>query len=39
MKLFTSVRAGVTGTVREVLAEDAQLVEFDQPLFLIEPHA
>jgi acetyl-CoA carboxylase biotin carboxyl carrier protein len=37
MKLFTSVRAGVTGTVREVLAEDAQLVEFDQPLFLIEP--
>jgi acetyl-CoA carboxylase biotin carboxyl carrier protein len=39
MKLFTSVRAGVTGTVREVLAEDAQLVEFDQPLFLIEPLA
>ena len=39
MKLFTSVRAGVTGTVREVLAEDAQLVEFDQPLFLIEPFA
>ena len=37
MKLFTSVRAGVAGTVREVLAEDAQLVEFDQPLFLIEP--
>jgi acetyl-CoA carboxylase biotin carboxyl carrier protein len=39
MKLFTSVRAGVAGTVREVLAEDAQLVEFDQPLFLIEPPA
>ncbi len=37
MKLFTSVCAGVAGTVREVLAEDAQLVEFDQPLFLIEP--
>jgi acetyl-CoA carboxylase biotin carboxyl carrier protein len=39
MKLFTSVRAGVVGRVREILAEDAQLVEFDQPLFLIEPVA
>jgi acetyl-CoA carboxylase biotin carboxyl carrier protein len=37
MKLFTSVRAGVTGTVREVCVEDTQLVEFDQPLFLVEP--
>ncbi len=37
MKLFTSVCAGVAGTVREVLAEDSQLVEFDQALFLIEP--
>ena len=39
MKLFTSVRAGVAGTVREMLVEDAELVEFDQPLFLIEPLA
>jgi acetyl-CoA carboxylase biotin carboxyl carrier protein len=39
MKLFTSVCAGTAGTVREVFAEDSQLVEFDQPLFLIEPHA
>jgi acetyl-CoA carboxylase biotin carboxyl carrier protein len=37
MKLFTSVRAGIAGTVREVCVDDAQLVEFDQPLFLIEP--
>jgi acetyl-CoA carboxylase biotin carboxyl carrier protein len=37
MKLFTSVRAGVTGMVREICVEDAQLVEFDQPLFLVEP--
>jgi acetyl-CoA carboxylase biotin carboxyl carrier protein len=37
MKLFTSVRAGVGGTVREICVEDAQLVEFDQPLFLMEP--
>ncbi len=39
MKLFTPVCAGVAGTVREMLAEDSQLVEFDQPLFLIEPLA
>ncbi len=39
MKLFTPVRAGVTGTVRKVLAQDSQLVEYDQPLFLIEPSA
>ena len=37
MKLFTSVLAGVEGTVRKVLVEDAELVEYDQPLFLIEP--
>jgi acetyl-CoA carboxylase biotin carboxyl carrier protein len=39
MKLFTSVLAGVSGTVSKVLVEDSQLVEFDQPLFLIEPLA
>lgn len=39
MKLFTPVRAGVAGIVRKVLVEDAQLVEYDQPLFLIEPSA
>jgi acetyl-CoA carboxylase biotin carboxyl carrier protein len=39
MKLFTSVSAGVRGTVRRILAEDSQLVEFDQPLFLVEPRA
>jgi acetyl-CoA carboxylase biotin carboxyl carrier protein len=37
MKLFTSVPAGVAGTVRKVLVEDAELVEYDQPLFLIAP--
>jgi acetyl-CoA carboxylase biotin carboxyl carrier protein len=37
MKLFTSVLAGVAGTVRKILVEDAELVEYDQPLFLIEP--
>ena len=39
MKLFTTVRSGVAGTVREILAKDEELVEFDQPLFVIEPNA
>lgn len=39
MKLFTTVRAGVAGTVRDVLVKDSDLVEFDQPLILIEPDA
>ena len=37
MKLFTPVHAGATGTVHQILAEDSQVVEFDQPLFLIKP--
>jgi acetyl-CoA carboxylase biotin carboxyl carrier protein len=37
MKLFTTVQAGKTGTIRKIYAADAELVEFDQPLFLIEP--
>jgi acetyl-CoA carboxylase biotin carboxyl carrier protein len=36
MKLFTTVRAGVRGTVREVYPADSDLVEYDQPLFLVE---
>ena len=39
MKLFTPLCAGIAGTVREVLVKDSQLVEFDQPLFLIELNA
>lgn len=39
MKLFTAVRAGTTGTVQRILVEDGQMVEFDQPLFVIEPVA
>lgn len=39
MKLFTTLRAGVAGTVREVYVQDGELVEFDQPLFLIQPNA
>lgn len=36
MKLFTSVKAGVSGTIREVCVEDGVLVEGGQVLFLIE---
>lgn len=39
MKLFTTMRAGVAGVVREIHVKDGDLVEFDQPLFLIEPDA
>jgi acetyl-CoA carboxylase biotin carboxyl carrier protein len=39
MKRFTTLRAGVAGTVREVYARDGELVEFAQPLFLIDTHA
>jgi acetyl-CoA carboxylase biotin carboxyl carrier protein len=38
MKLFTTVRAGIEGIIREVYPTDAAMVEFDQPLFLVEPH-
>jgi acetyl-CoA carboxylase biotin carboxyl carrier protein len=37
MKLFTPVRAGVKGIVRQVCVEDSELVEYDQALFYIEP--
>lgn len=37
MKLFTQIPAGVAGRVVEVVARDAVLVEYGQPLVLIEP--
>jgi acetyl-CoA carboxylase biotin carboxyl carrier protein len=37
MKLFTGVQAGVAGVVREVLVSDGELVEYEQPLFLVDP--
>lgn len=39
MKLFTPVKAGVSGTVRDICAADAQMVEFEQVLVIIEPDA
>jgi acetyl-CoA carboxylase biotin carboxyl carrier protein len=35
MKLFTTISATVAGMVAQVCADDAQLVEFDQVLFVI----
>ena len=37
MKLFAPVAAGVRGTVRQILATDGTMVEFDAPLILVEP--
>lgn len=37
MKLFTSVRAGVAGTVRRIVVQDADMVEHEQVLLYIEP--
>ena len=37
MKVFNSVRAGVTGTVVEVVAQNGGFVEFGQTLFIVKP--
>ena len=37
MKMMNSVPAGVAGTIVEVCAENAQLVEYGEPLFRVEP--
>ena len=36
MKLFNTIKAGVRGRIAKVCAENAQMVEFQQTLFLIE---
>ncbi len=37
MKMMNSVPAGVVGTIVEVCADNAQLVEYGAPLFQVEP--
>ncbi len=37
MKLFNNIEAEVSGTIVKVLVEDASPVEYDQPLFLVDP--
>jgi acetyl-CoA carboxylase biotin carboxyl carrier protein len=39
MKMMNSVKAGVTGTVVEVCATNAELVEYGEPLFRVDPAA
>lgn len=38
MKLFTTLRAGTAGTIVDILAKDGDLVEYEQPLFVIRTH-
>ncbi|MEQ9220009.1 MAG: acetyl-CoA carboxylase biotin carboxyl carrier protein [Cyclobacteriaceae bacterium] len=37
MKLFNEVESEVSGKITKILVDDAEPVEFDQPLFLIDP--
>lgn len=37
MKLFNEIESEVKGTIVKVLVEDASPVEYDQPLFLVDP--
>ncbi len=37
MKTFTTVKSGVKGRIVEICAENAQMVEYQQTLFLVEP--
>jgi acetyl-CoA carboxylase biotin carboxyl carrier protein len=37
MKVFNSVRAGVNGTIVELVAQNGQFVEYGQPLFFVKP--
>lgn len=37
MKLFNEIESEVSGTIVKVLVDDTQPVEYDQPLFLVDP--
>ena len=37
MKLFNEIESEISGTVIKVLVDDATPIEFDQPLFLVDP--
>lgn len=37
MKLFNEIESEVAGTIVKVLVEDSSPIEFDQPLFLVDP--
>lgn len=38
MKLFNEIESEVSGKIVKILVENATPVEFDQPLFLVEPN-
>jgi acetyl-CoA carboxylase biotin carboxyl carrier protein len=38
MKLFNEIESEVKGRIVKILVEDASPVEYDQPLFLVEPN-
>lgn len=37
MKLFNEIESEVSGKIVKVLVDDAQPIEYDQPLFLVDP--
>ena len=37
MKLFNEIESEVSGKIIKILADDQSPVEFDQPLFVIDP--
>ena len=37
MKLFNEIESEISGKIVEVLVDDATPIEFDQPLFLVDP--
>jgi len=37
MKLFNEIESEVSGTIVKVLVDDRSPIEYDQPLFLVDP--
>ena len=37
MKLYNEIESEVTGKIIQILVDDISPVEYDQPLFLVEP--
>ncbi|HEV7621044.1 MAG TPA: biotin/lipoyl-containing protein [Flavisolibacter sp.] len=38
MKLFNEIESEVSGKIVKILVENASPVEYDQPLFIVEPN-
>lgn len=38
LQVYNEVEASSAGTVREILVEEGQPVEYGQPLLVVEPH-